>query len=217
MWSLTTEFVKRMESLTGSKRSKLHLTLLNQCKLLVDRQHEVNKKQLVVRLDSEKWIQADVPINRQKHMNRICGGQDAIWDSNNSGSSSSSWKEREDNDLITEKKGGGGGKGGKQSLKKEAIVDGASYKTVWAALVLIEMLAQMMHLSAIFPEVATDVLSRTVDLLRLFNSRTTQVRTFLFLLYKMQCEMPHNTTTYNPNPEKVVRMYTSVDVNTLKP
>ncbi len=178
MWSLTTEFVKRTELLTGSKRSKLHLTLLNQCKLLVDRQHEVNKKQLVVRLDSEKWIQADVPINRQKHMNRICGGQDTIWDSNNNGSSSSSWKEREDNDIITEKKDGGGGK---QSLKKEAIVDGASYKTVWAALVLIEMLAQMMCLSAIFPEVATDVLSRTVYLLRIFNSRTTQVRTFLFL------------------------------------
>ncbi len=179
MWLLTNEFVKRMESLTGTKRSKLHLTLLNQCKLLVDRQHEVNKKQLVLRLDTEKWIQADVPINRQKHMNRICGGQDTIYDSNDNGNSSSSWKEKEDSEMITETKNGGAA-GGKQSLKKEAIVDGASYKAVWSALVLIEMLAQMMRLSALFPEVATDVLSRTVDLLRLFNSRTTQVRMLFF-------------------------------------
>ncbi len=181
MWLLTNEFVKRMESLTGTKRSKLHLTLLNQCKLLVDRQHEVNKKQLVLRLDTEKWIQADVPINRQKHMNRICGGQDAIYDSNDNGNSSSSWKEKEDSEMITETKNGGAA-GGKQSLKNEAIVDGASYKAVWSALVLIEMLAQMMRLSALFPEVATDVLSRTVDLLRLFNSRTTQVRMLFFFI-----------------------------------
>ncbi len=175
--------MKRVELLTGNKRAKLHLTLLNQCKLLVDRQHEVNKKQLVARLDSEKWIQADVPINRQKHMNRICGGQDVIWD----GRSDRSWQERGDNSDIVEEKKDNIGKGGKVPPKKEAIVDGARYKTVWAALVLIEMLAQMMRLSAIFPEVATDVLSRTVELLRLFNSRTTQVRTFV--IYRIRCDV----------------------------
>ncbi len=167
--------MERVELLTGSKRSKLHLTLLNQCKLLVDRQHEVNKKQLVARLDAEKWIQADVPINRQRHMNRICGGQDVIWDGRNG----SSWEEIGDNNDIVEEKKDGIGKGGKLPPKIEAIVDGARYKTVWAALVLIEMLAQMKRLSAIFPEVATDVLSRTVELLRLFNSRTIQVRIFV--------------------------------------
>ncbi len=172
VWSLTTEFVKHVEILTGSKRSKLHLTLLNQCKLLVDRRHEVNKKQLVARLDAEKWTQADVPVNRQKHMNRICGEQDAIWYSKND---SPLEKGKDIKAVDVEKKGSGG----KHPPKKDAIVDGASYKTVWAALVLVEMLAQMMHLSSIFPEVATDVLSRTVELLRLFNSRTAQVRIFI--------------------------------------
>ncbi|CAM9617148.1 unnamed protein product [Discosporangium mesarthrocarpum] len=59
--------------------------------------------------------------------------------------------------------------------KREALVDGNSHKVVWSALVLVEMVAGFLRFSAHFPAITTDILSRVSELLRLFNSRTTQL------------------------------------------
>ncbi|CAM9093662.1 unnamed protein product, partial [Phaeothamnion confervicola] len=59
--------------------------------------------------------------------------------------------------------------------KKEATADGQSYKVVWSALVLVEMVTGFLQFAAHFPAIATDVLSRVAELLRLYNSRTTQL------------------------------------------
>jgi len=56
------------------------------------------------------------------------------------------------------------------------VVDGgARYKVVWSCLLLIEMVCALLAVASLFPLLATDVLTRVVELLRLFNSRATQL------------------------------------------
>jgi len=65
-------------------------------------------------------------------------------------------------------------KAGKRELS-DAVVEGSTFKVVWSVLLLVEMVAANLATAAHFPTLATDVLQRVVELLRLFNSRATQL------------------------------------------
>jgi vacuolar protein sorting-associated protein 54 len=166
LWELSVAFIERVEGLTGTAGAKLRLTLLNQAKALVGHQHEANKKNLLGRLDAEKWSQVDVSEERQGHMDQLASGSILNGASLNNDNSARGQlppsSQLQDKALVRER-------------KREAVVDGAKYKAVWTSLVLVEMQVQMLRLAALFPAVATDVLTRSVDLLRLYNSRTTQL------------------------------------------
>jgi Vps54-like protein len=59
--------------------------------------------------------------------------------------------------------------------KREAVLDGNRYKAVWSALLLVDMVSSLLKLSVYFPAAAQDILTRLAELLRLYNSRTTQL------------------------------------------
>ena len=59
-----------------------------------------------------------------------------------------------------------GRKGGRGERRREAVVGGASFKTVGSALLVAEMSANFLQFAAHFPAIATDVLTRLGELLR---------------------------------------------------
>ena len=66
--------------------------------------------------------------------------------------------------------------GDEQSGKSQvAIVEGKRYRVVWSCLLLIEMIMSNVACAAHFQTLATNVVGKVSELLRLFNSRATQL------------------------------------------
>lgn len=66
--------------------------------------------------------------------------------------------------------------GDEQSEKKSvAIVEGKQYRIVWSCLLLIEMIMSNVACAAHFQTLATNVVGKVSELLRLFNSRATKL------------------------------------------
>ena len=59
--------------------------------------------------------------------------------------------------------------------KPMAEVEGVNYKVVWSCLLLVEMIMTNLSAAAIFQSLAANAVSKVTELLRLFNSRTTQL------------------------------------------
>lgn len=55
---------------------------------------------------------------------------------------------------------------GRGERRREAVVDGTSYKAVGSALLVSEMAVNFLHFAAHFPAIGTDVLTRVGELLR---------------------------------------------------
>jgi vacuolar protein sorting-associated protein 54 len=64
---------------------------------------------------------------------------------------------------------------GADKKSAEAEVEGVRYKVVWSCLLLVEMLMTNMACGAHFPSLSTNVVGKIAELLRMFNSRTTQL------------------------------------------
>ena len=121
---------------------------------------------LVAALDGEKWGQTDVSAVRQKSIELLCSGRAAT----------------NKVDGPTFLKVGAGEQTGKSPItptsrtkSNEAVVEGVKYKVVWSCLLLIEMLMTNLAAAATFQSLAIDVVGKISDLLRLYNSRTTQL------------------------------------------
>jgi vacuolar protein sorting-associated protein 54 len=64
---------------------------------------------------------------------------------------------------------------GIEGTKTEATVEGKNYKVVWSCLLLVEMIMSNVACAAHFQTLAANVVGKTSELLRLFNSRATQL------------------------------------------
>jgi vacuolar protein sorting-associated protein 54 len=66
--------------------------------------------------------------------------------------------------------------GDEQSEKQQiATVEGKRYRVVWSCLLLIEMIMSNVACAAHFQTLATNAVGKVSELLRLFNSRATQL------------------------------------------
>ncbi len=65
--------------------------------------------------------------------------------------------------------------GGADKKSAEAEVEGVRYRVVWSSLLLVEMIMTNMACGAHFPSLSTNVVGKIAELLRMFNSRTTQL------------------------------------------
>lgn len=63
-----------------------------------------------------------------------------------------------------------------QEKKPVAVVEGVHYKVVWSCLLLVEMIMTYLSSAAYFQQsLATNAVTKVVELLRLFNTRTTNL------------------------------------------
>ncbi|CBJ32982.1 conserved unknown protein [Ectocarpus siliculosus] len=195
LWDITVAFIQSVERLSGCNGYKLRSTLLSQAKAFVEARHEANKQTLVKRLDAEKWTQADVTPERQAVLDRLSSGQvfrpsvsaaNANGTDGKEGSGAGGGSGYDNGGLRLPGDppaqpnfvGGarsGGRKGGRAERRREAVVGGASFKAVGSALLVAEMSANFLQFADHFPTIGTDILTRLGELLRVFNSRATQL------------------------------------------
>jgi vacuolar protein sorting-associated protein 54 len=157
IWDNCVAFIQQIEALSGHKATAFRFTLLAQTKAFVERKHESNMSALVAALDSERWTQCEVSAERQESLTRLCSGRAVL----------SSPKARE--------VGSSSGMGSTEKKAPDAEVEGIRYKTVWSCLLLLEMVMNNIATAAHFQSLASNIISKMSELLRLFNSRTTHL------------------------------------------
>lgn len=161
LWDTCMDFTTTVEDFGNkSKAVGLRSTLAGQAKAFLDRTHESNMSALVAALDSERWTQCEISISRQTELTRLCTGR-AI-------ASTSKLRAKQD-DSKNEN-------GAMPAEKKPmAEVEGVNYKVVWSCLLLVEMIMVNLSAAAYFQSLSANAVSKVTELLRLFNSRTTQL------------------------------------------
>lgn len=190
LWDMSLNFTHRLEKFSGRKAYGLRSTLLAQAKSFVERKHEANMSALVAALDSERWVQCNVRLSipitnifsyhanlqhvqlscvtylcqvsaeRQSALTRLCSGRAAF----------SSKK------LNTESTSNIGPSPGSVREKiTDAEVEGVRYKVVWSCLLLLEMVMDDVACAAHFQLLATNIVKKVTELLRLFNTRSTHL------------------------------------------
>jgi vacuolar protein sorting-associated protein 54 len=152
LWDSCLAFTLQVETITGQKAYVLRSALLAQAKAYIERKHESNMSSLAAALDSERWVQYDVSSERQSSLDRLCSGRAVL-------------ASKESIVGISEK----------ENSKRTyfAEVEGKKYRVVWSCLLVIEMIMSDLACAAHFQTLATNVVGKVCELLRLFNSRST--------------------------------------------
>ncbi len=184
LWDSCLAFTIQVERVSGQKAYGLRSTLLAQAKAFVERKHESNMSSLVAALDGERWNQCDVSeffafvclsfedlkqslffilmsktkqqvsAERQAALERLCTGRAVLSSTRDKGLSVAI--------DITE-------------ASPFACVEGTNYRVVWSCLLLIEHIMSNVACAAHFQTLATNVVGKVSELLRLFNTRATQL------------------------------------------
>ena len=135
---------------------ELSKTLRVLTRAYIDHLQDAHKQRLVSTLDSDRWVQADVTVDRQADIDKLVSGR-AFFGSSGGPSA--------------------GGSYDKQHDTKSVNVDGVKYRVVWSCLLLIEQLIGYLDISSALlcmsPEaIAKETIPKIVELLKLFETRT---------------------------------------------
>ena len=166
MWEISLHFVLTLEGLSGSTAYVIRQCLLTQTRAFLEHMHSTVKGRLANTLDSERWAQCDVSAERQLEIDRLSAGKSFL-------------QQQTEEDIDAERRISNGhavvGVGGKKKDCKPAMVDGAPFKVVWSVMLLTEITLNYLNISVSFAPVTTDVIGKTVELLKLFDHRTKQL------------------------------------------
>ncbi|KAJ8601853.1 hypothetical protein CTAYLR_002659 [Chrysophaeum taylorii] len=164
LWDVGSDFADAVDAATRSRAAaSLRRALAVQSKAFLERQHARHKNELVTTLDSEKWQQVDVTPERQRALDRLAtglgstGGPDAV---------------------VVSARELPPTHGRPRKELRGAMVDATSYKVVWSAVRLFEMVDAKLAVANSLPGLAADVVAKLVDLLRFFEARTRQLVLF---------------------------------------
>ncbi|BFZ07694.1 hypothetical protein BsWGS_10733 [Bradybaena similaris] len=142
-------FVADTEQVCGRKSMSLRGVLQTQANKFVARFHEERKNKLSLILDNERWKQADVPAEFQALVNHII----------NTGTLT-----------LPEKRTDS------ESKPAECLLVGTEqYAVVGTVLMLVKMMVEYCQCVVDIPSATPDLLTRLIDLLKVFNSRTCQL------------------------------------------
>ncbi|XP_052766804.1 vacuolar protein sorting-associated protein 54-like [Mya arenaria] len=146
---LIEKFVSDCEEVCGRKSTSLRVTVQSQACRFVSKFHEDRKNKLSLILDNERWKQSDVPMEFQGLVEHISTtGHLSLPDNKND-------SERSAGDYL--------------------MVHGDRFAVVGTVLMLLKMVVEYCQCADDIPSVASDLLTRLVDLLKMFNSRTCQL------------------------------------------
>ncbi|KAK3094215.1 hypothetical protein FSP39_025511 [Pinctada imbricata] len=142
-------FVNDCESLCGRRSTSLRCSLQSQATKFVSRFHDERRTKLSLILDNERWKQADVPTEFQDLVDHVS---------------------KTGNLVIPERIPDSDRKPG-DTIK----VDKENFAVVGTVLMLLKMMVEYCQCVDDIPSAAPDLLTRLVDLLKIFNSRTCQL------------------------------------------
>ncbi|CAL1541636.1 unnamed protein product [Lymnaea stagnalis] len=142
-------FVSETEKVCGRKSMSLRGVLQTQANKFVARFHEERKNKLSLILDNERWKQADVPAEFQDLVSHVV---------------------KTGTLTLPEKKSGSGSK-----TTECLYVGEEQFAVVGTVLMLVKMMVEYCQCVVDIPTATPDLLTRLIDLLKMFNSRTCQL------------------------------------------
>ncbi|OEU16266.1 Vps54-domain-containing protein, partial [Fragilariopsis cylindrus CCMP1102] len=159
LWDTCIQFTTTMEGYSNNSRAvNLRSTLVGQAKVFLDRTHESNMSALVAALDSERWSQCEVSLERQSALTRLCTGLATV------------------STPIQNLQEGGDADNTNKEKNPVAVVEGVHYKVVWSCLLMVESIMTYISTAAYFQQsLATNAVTKIVEVMRLFNTRTTNL------------------------------------------
>lgn len=143
------KFASDCETVSGRQSHNLRGTLLSQAKNFISRFHEERKHKLSNILDIERWRQADVPTEIQNLVDSIASGLEKA---------STRKVYAEENTSAS-----------------SLIVQGQRFAVVGTLLILMKMVVEYCQCVDDVPMLATDLLTKLCEILKLFNSRSCQL------------------------------------------
>jgi vacuolar protein sorting-associated protein 54 len=153
LYDTTMEFVTNIEKLTAKTDYTLRGALFSQLKLFLEKYHQAHMAKIVSTLDHELWKNTEISVARHKALEDLSSGRGV------------SLTLSDDRQVV----------GDTSAPLKAVSVCGKTFRVVWSVLLMLEIVMNYMSCAANFPVLATDVLQRSIEIFRLFNSRTTQL------------------------------------------
>ncbi|KAL4108954.1 hypothetical protein PRIC1_000662 [Phytophthora ramorum] len=153
LYDTTMDFVVSIEKLTGKTDYTLRGALFSQLKLFLEKYHQTQVSKLVSTLDHELWKNSEISETRHKSLEDLSSGRGVAL------------LLSDDREIAGET----------APPRKMVAICGKSFRVVWSVLLMLEIVMNYMSCAANFPVLATDVLQRSIEIFRLFNSRTTQL------------------------------------------
>ncbi|ETW00489.1 hypothetical protein H310_07104 [Aphanomyces invadans] len=153
LYDATMAFVVQLEQSTGKTDYTLRGALFNQLKLFLEKYHQAQATKLVSTLNHELWKNAEISAFRHVALVDLATGKGV------------SLVLSHDQSVGAEM----------AAPLKQLTLPTASFRVVWSVLFAMEIVMNYLSLAVNFPVLATDVLQRTTEILRLYNSRTTQL------------------------------------------
>ncbi|OQR89995.1 vacuolar protein sorting-associated protein [Thraustotheca clavata] len=154
LYDATMTFVVNLEKSTGKTDYTLRGALFNQVKLFLEKYHQGQINKLVSTLNHELWKNAEISASRHQGLVDFANGKGV------------SLVLSHDQVVAAETA---------PPLKQLTLSSTSSFRVVWSVLLTLEIIMNYVSLAANFPVLATDIVQRTMEILRLFNSRTTQL------------------------------------------
>jgi vacuolar protein sorting-associated protein 54 len=178
-WEVSLHFVASVEQLQPTNVSlstqTLRVGLLAHSKRFLEQLHEGYKGKLVNTLDGEKWVQCDVSPERQSSLDRLTKGRSFLPKSKQNGIENNLSTNGSDTpSSIADPEPLSGGPKKKKDLIP-VVIDGIEYKVVWSALFLCEIMLTYLEIAILFPPMTKEVMSKTVDICALFDTRSRQL------------------------------------------
>ncbi|XP_071962445.1 vacuolar protein sorting-associated protein 54-like [Antedon mediterranea] len=145
-------FVTQCETVCGKRSSSLRGGLQNQANKFVNRFHEERKTKMSLLLDNERWKQAEVPASFQDLLSAMAKGEISLA-------------------LLARMD-----QGNEECKAAEYVeIDGNKYAVVGTVLMLLKMVAEYCQCVEDIPSVTLDILTRLIEILQNFNSRSCQL------------------------------------------
>jgi len=172
LWETGSHFAAQVEKISGAGAYIVRQALQTQTSAFLATIHEQAKLRLANTLDAEKWNQCDVPAEKQAQVDRLASGKAFLKNTSSSSLNSSSYDvDKSDADSAQQKAAQGNGKRRGKDVAP-VLVDGVSFKVVWPALLLIEIVMNYLEIAIGYPPITGDVITMTKDLIELFNKTT---------------------------------------------
>jgi len=177
LWETGSHFAAQVERFSGAGAYIIRQALQTQTGSFLANIHEQAKLRLANTMDAEKWTQCDVPADKQAQVDRLASGK-AFLKNNSSSSSSLSNSSiasyglnKVDTDSVHKNAAATNGKRRGKEIAP-VLVDGVSFKVVWPALLLVELVMNYLEIAIGYPPITGEVITMTKELIELFNKTT---------------------------------------------
>ncbi|KAJ3070233.1 hypothetical protein HDU98_006724, partial [Podochytrium sp. JEL0797] len=176
----TKEFIAASEFLCGYHCINLKGALLSQAKSFLNHFHEERTKQIAIVIENEQWSRAEVPIDFQLMSEEISAAGYLAIEKKKAAQLEKDDEAMDDLDLaalvIAHKEAAAAASEDELVTSGRVLkVDRQTYSVAGCVLLLTKMLTEYLQGVENMPSLATEILNKTLDLLKVFNSRICQV------------------------------------------